>query len=368
MLLGLLPLAMGLGRHLHILLMVAAAIAAEGLADPLTCSAGPCGRSRSAGRWSPSSASPPRWCWAPWAPAWPCAGQQPAPGARARELKLFVPASMSTLLTGFSCLITRRKALTQVVGYLVLENGIFIFGPAAGGGDAVLVETGLLLDLFVGIFVMGIVINHITAVLTPWTPRHLAALEGLIHGMVRSSSFRSWPACWPSPSRSTDRGAWPAAGDRRRAPGRRAGRPARLRAPCRCAPGWGSTPWAGWILLVISTAVLRLRRLRAGLPALRPGTGPTGFRRLLPLPSWAMASTAGPGAPSWACSGWPWKPPPWPRRPLIYFNHNRALPGGHLEIPADRLGGHRPGPAGHLLPGLRRAHGRPAGPRCPSAG
>ncbi len=41
---------------------------------------------------------------------------------------LIVPASLATLLSGFLVLTTRRKAISQVVGYLILENGIFIMG------------------------------------------------------------------------------------------------------------------------------------------------------------------------------------------------------------------------------------------------
>src|ERR1041385_5700581 len=41
---------------------------------------------------------------------------------------LTVPASFSTMFTGFLTLTTRKKAINQVVGYLTLENGIFIFG------------------------------------------------------------------------------------------------------------------------------------------------------------------------------------------------------------------------------------------------
>ena len=90
---------------------------------------------------------------------------------------LFVPAALSTLLTGFLLLISRRKALTQVVGYLVLENGIYIFGLLLIEEMPLLVETGPLLDLFVGIFVMGIVINHISAAFDSTDTRHLAELK-----------------------------------------------------------------------------------------------------------------------------------------------------------------------------------------------
>lgn len=72
---------------------------------------------------------------------------------------LFVPASLATLLSGFLVLTTRRKAISQVTGYLVLENGIYVFGLLLY--QSMIVEVGVLLDLVVGIFIMGIVLNHI---------------------------------------------------------------------------------------------------------------------------------------------------------------------------------------------------------------
>jgi hydrogenase-4 component E len=75
---------------------------------------------------------------------------------------MFVPASIATLMTGFLILTTRRKAISQVIGYLVLENGIFIFGLLLAEAMPVMVEAGALLDLLVGTFVMGIVINQIS--------------------------------------------------------------------------------------------------------------------------------------------------------------------------------------------------------------
>ena len=75
---------------------------------------------------------------------------------------LLVPASLATVLVGFIVLTTRRKAITQVVGYLVLENGIFVMGLTLHDAMPFLVEIGVLLDLLVAIFVIGIVINHIS--------------------------------------------------------------------------------------------------------------------------------------------------------------------------------------------------------------
>lgn len=75
---------------------------------------------------------------------------------------LLVPASLSTVWTGFLLLTTRRKAIMQVVGYLLLENGIFLFGLLLLEAVPFLVEIGVLLDLFTGVFVMGIIIHHIS--------------------------------------------------------------------------------------------------------------------------------------------------------------------------------------------------------------
>src|SRR5262249_42720109 len=75
---------------------------------------------------------------------------------------LVVPGALATVLTGFLILVTRQKALTQVLGYLILENGIFIFGLLLVEAMPLLVEVGVLLDVFVGVFVMGIIINHVS--------------------------------------------------------------------------------------------------------------------------------------------------------------------------------------------------------------
>jgi hydrogenase-4 component E len=175
-LLGLLPLAMGLGRHLHILLMVAAAITVKGWLIPFLFRRAmtKVRITREVDPYIGYTASLVL-CALGTGLALLLASNLPlAPGS---AFKLFVPASLSTLLTGFLLLITRRKALTQVVGYLVLENGIYLFGLMLVEEMPMLVETGILLDLFVGIFVMGIVINHITVAFDSMDTSHLAELK-----------------------------------------------------------------------------------------------------------------------------------------------------------------------------------------------
>lgn len=84
------------------------------------------------------------------------------PLAAAHTGSLLLPGSIATVMTGFILMITRRKAITQVVGYLVLENGIFVMGLTLHEVMPFLVELGVLLDLLVAIFVIGIVIGHIS--------------------------------------------------------------------------------------------------------------------------------------------------------------------------------------------------------------
>jgi hydrogenase-4 component E len=83
----------------------------------------------------------------------------PLPGSL--KPSLAVALAFFNVFAGFILLVSRRKALTQVIGYLVLESGVYIFGVAIALELPVLVELGILLDVFVGVFVMGIMIFHI---------------------------------------------------------------------------------------------------------------------------------------------------------------------------------------------------------------
>jgi hydrogenase-4 component E len=99
------------------------------------------------------------------------------PLAVEHQHSLLVPASLSTVWTGFLMLTTRRKAIMQVLGYLLLENGIFLFGLLLLEAMPFLVEAGVLLDLFTGVFVMGIIIHHISREFTSISTEYLAELK-----------------------------------------------------------------------------------------------------------------------------------------------------------------------------------------------
>jgi hydrogenase-4 component E len=76
--------------------------------------------------------------------------------------QLLVPTSFATMVIGFLILVNRKKAITQVIGYLFIENGIFVFSQSIAAKLPVIVELGVLLDLLVAIFVMNIVIHQIS--------------------------------------------------------------------------------------------------------------------------------------------------------------------------------------------------------------
>ncbi len=75
---------------------------------------------------------------------------------------LLFPAALTTIFAGLTLVIARRKALTQVIGYLAAENGIFLLGTPLAGQGSVWLELSVLLDVFVAVFVMGIALHHIS--------------------------------------------------------------------------------------------------------------------------------------------------------------------------------------------------------------
>jgi len=90
---------------------------------------------------------------------------------------LVLPVALFTTLVGLFLIVSRRTALTQVLAYLVLENGIYTFGVGLVHGTPMVVELGVLLDVFVAVFVMGIAIFHINREFDHIDANQLAALR-----------------------------------------------------------------------------------------------------------------------------------------------------------------------------------------------
>jgi len=104
-------------------------------------------------------------------------------GARALPLlpehagTLLVPGALASIFTGFILLIGRAKAISQVCGYLILENGIYLFGLLLIRSTPLLVESGILLDLTVGVFVIGIIVDRIQRAFDSLDTRKLTVLR-----------------------------------------------------------------------------------------------------------------------------------------------------------------------------------------------
>jgi hydrogenase-4 component E len=85
--------------------------------------------------------------------------------ADSRISKIYFVVAISTLFTGLYIILTRHKIITHVMGYLVIENGVFILSLAVGSEMPMLVNLGILLDIFVSVFILGIFVNRIGDVL-----------------------------------------------------------------------------------------------------------------------------------------------------------------------------------------------------------
>jgi len=75
--------------------------------------------------------------------------------------KIFFVVSLSSLFTGLYFIATRRKIITHVIGYLIIENGVFVLSLAVGNEMPMLVNLGIMLDIFASVLILGIFLNKI---------------------------------------------------------------------------------------------------------------------------------------------------------------------------------------------------------------
>ncbi|MEW6411237.1 MAG: NADH-quinone oxidoreductase subunit K [Candidatus Zixiibacteriota bacterium] len=100
---------------------------------------------------------------------------------------LAIPMAFFTIITGLFLVVSRRQALMQIIGYLVLENGIYAFGVFFAQSESMLIEIGILLDVFVGVFIMGVMVFHISREFDNIETGQLNTLRDWIHGRRKSS-------------------------------------------------------------------------------------------------------------------------------------------------------------------------------------
>lgn len=66
-------------------------------------------------------------------------------------------ASISLIVTGLLMMLTRRIALSQILGFLIMESGIYLFGIIHTRGMPLLIEMGVLLDVLAGVMIAGLI-------------------------------------------------------------------------------------------------------------------------------------------------------------------------------------------------------------------
>jgi hydrogenase-4 component E len=72
-----------------------------------------------------------------------------------------LPLAMGLIFVGLFVVITRKKALTQIVGFLVMENGIALLAALGTYGIPLIIELGVFLDVLMGFLVMQVFVYHI---------------------------------------------------------------------------------------------------------------------------------------------------------------------------------------------------------------
>jgi hydrogenase-4 component E len=99
-----------------------------------------------------------------------------------RELSTLVTRStlavaLATVMLGLLMMITRRHAVTQIIGFLAMENGLFFAATSATYGMPLVVELGVALDILIAAFIFGIFFFHISTTFDSLDVEQMARLK-----------------------------------------------------------------------------------------------------------------------------------------------------------------------------------------------
>jgi len=83
----------------------------------------------------------------------------------------------ASILLSFLMMITRRKAVSQVIGFLAMENGLFFAATSATYGMPMVVELGILFDVLMGALIFGVFFFHIRETFESLDIHHLEKLK-----------------------------------------------------------------------------------------------------------------------------------------------------------------------------------------------
>jgi hydrogenase-4 component E len=91
--------------------------------------------------------------------------------------KTFFVVALSTIFTGLYLIVTRKKIITHVIGYIIIENGVFVLSLAVGNEMPMLVNLGIMLDIFASVLILGVFFNRIGDLLKDPDIDHLRNLK-----------------------------------------------------------------------------------------------------------------------------------------------------------------------------------------------
>ena len=77
------------------------------------------------------------------------------------ESALLLPTAIAVLVAGMFLLIARRNAIAMVLGYIMMENGIYLVGTTFSVRALHIVEFGILLDVLAGVMIMAVILQNI---------------------------------------------------------------------------------------------------------------------------------------------------------------------------------------------------------------
>ncbi len=99
-------------------------------------------------------------------------------GSSPLDLTMMMAAVFFIILTGIFLMIFRMTALAQIIGLLVMENGLFLMASTVSGGMPFFVEIAIFFDVFMSVLIMGIFVYRINKLFTHIDVNKLSRLKG----------------------------------------------------------------------------------------------------------------------------------------------------------------------------------------------
>ncbi len=90
---------------------------------------------------------------------------------------IFMTIALFTVFTGVLLIITHKRIFSHMVGFLVIENAVFFFSLAIGSEMPMLINIGILLDIFVSVLIIGVLMNRIGTQFSDLESDHLTSLK-----------------------------------------------------------------------------------------------------------------------------------------------------------------------------------------------